>query len=419
MLPNASNGMPARECHTSTAVGNKVYTFGGLGDRPVQADPASSYLADTWCLDLETQALVQIQPVGDRPCARDSHAAAACGNTVIITGGHGGDRTGLLDDVWQLNTATNTWRQLHITSQWSPGGCAGHTAVSLGENAILVYGGLTKMRMEKDVWVLYVGPDPSRNLKEGEAYWDMLQVTDTVPPGRYAHAADYCDGSFFITGGVCQAKLNLNDTWVLALTQEVANKMLAMQPAAGALVAKGSGLAKVKKDENTPKKITSYNIFCSETREQLRQSHPELSSREIEKLMGQQWGEMTSDLKRAYEDRARQINAANAAHAATMGTSMSGQAAKKQKLDKVGNQMVTSAQQPHAPATTFQLFTPNPSLIGAQVEGNIDAVFNAGYLATVKVNGFTYRALLFSPYLALSVPVAVQPPNQAGHRPPQ
>ena len=59
MLPVASNGMPARwgyttttahtlsltlaertarcrECHTSTAVGSKLYTFGGLGDRPAQ-----------------------------------------------------------------------------------------------------------------------------------------------------------------------------------------------------------------------------------------------------------------------------------------------------------------------------------------------------------------------------------------------
>ena len=72
-------------------------------------------------------------------------------------------------------------------------------------------------------------------------------------------------------------------------------------------------MKKVKRDENTPKKITSYNIFCSETREQLRQAHTELSSREIEKLMGQQWGEMTSDMKRGYEDRARQVNAATAA----------------------------------------------------------------------------------------------------------
>lgn len=72
--------------------------------------------------------------------------------------------------------------------------------------------------------------------------------------------------------------------------------------------------------------------------------------------------------------------------------------AKRQKLD------ASQAQALQQPAQVCQIYSPNPSLLGAQVEGHVDGAFNSGYLATVRVNGFTYRALLFSPYLALPTP---------------
>jgi hypothetical protein len=39
----------------------------------------------------------------------------------------------------------------------------------------------------QDVWVLYIGPDQQRNLVDGEAYWDMLQVTEGLPPGALVY----------------------------------------------------------------------------------------------------------------------------------------------------------------------------------------------------------------------------------------
>ena len=39
-----------------------------------------------------------------------------------------------------------------------------------------------------------------------------------------------------------------------------------------------------------------------------------------------------------------------------------------------------------------------------QVQGKVTGSFQSGYLADVTVNGFTYQAVLFSPYLALNTP---------------
>lgn len=44
------------------------------------------------------------------------------------------------------------------------------------------------------------------------------------------------------------------------------------------------------------------------------------------------------------------------------------------------------------------------SLACVQVQGKVTGSFQSGYLADVTVNGFTYQAVLFSPYLALNTP---------------
>lgn len=57
-----------------------------------------------------------------------------------------------------------------------------------------------------------------------------------------------------------------------------------------------------------------------------------------------------------------------------------------------------------APSIALTVFAPNPNMVGAKVEGIIEEVTGAGYLATVSVNGFQYKAVLFSPYLTLAMP---------------
>lgn len=44
-----------------------------------------------------------------------------------------------------------------------------------------------------------------------------------------------------------------------------------------------------------------------------------------------------------------------------------------------------------------------------QVDGKVTGSIESGYLAEVAVNGFTYQAVLFSPYLALNTPGGIYP----------
>lgn len=43
------------------------------------------------------------------------------------------------------------------------------------------------------------------------------------------------------------------------------------------------------------------------------------------------------------------------------------------------------------------------------MDGKVTGSFQSGYLAEVAVNGFTYHAVLFSPYLALNTPATMFP----------
>ncbi|KXZ56565.1 hypothetical protein GPECTOR_1g507 [Gonium pectorale] len=62
--------------------------------------------------------------------------------------------------------------------------------------------------------------------------------------------------------------------------------------------------------------------------------------------------------------------------------------------------VTTAAPPPSLPS--ISLTAPSPTEMGAAVEGTIDGMFNSGYLATVTVRGMSYRAVLFSPVLALA-----------------
>lgn len=43
------------------------------------------------------------------------------------------------------------------------------------------------------------------------------------------------------------------------------------------------------------------------------------------------------------------------------------------------------------------------------MDGKVTGSIESGYLAEVAVNGFTYQAVLFSPYLALNTPGGIYP----------
>ncbi|KAJ7527897.1 hypothetical protein O6H91_16G075100 [Diphasiastrum complanatum] len=72
-----------RAGHTAVNVGNKMYVFGGVGDR--------AYFNDVWMLDVATRTWSAIDVAGPEPQGRFSHVAAAADNKIAIFGGCGED----------------------------------------------------------------------------------------------------------------------------------------------------------------------------------------------------------------------------------------------------------------------------------------------------------------------------------------
>ncbi|GMH32610.1 hypothetical protein BSKO_00444 [Bryopsis sp. KO-2023] len=439
-----------REGHSATVIGTKLVVFGGVGETHEETHTGGTttkrrYYGDVNFLDMAEGTWESVLIEGEGPAPRDSHATAAVGNRLVL---FGGDNQGnqFMDDVWVLDMATFKWTRMQITSPVSPGPRAGHVAVSVGSNNILVVGGMgPEEERNNETWILRVGPDPIRNLNECQALWEVLDVTGVpLPPGRFSHAADIGDGCLFVIGG-CSSSSHPgdDDLHILALSQEASmrvsagltnmNESRALQrpvpiplPATQmqAPFSKSVGRPIKREHEGYPKKITSYNLFCSHHRSMLRDENPELTAREVERLMGQKWSSMVAEEKKPYEDEAYRLNASNmAAFKAQKSVSSDdveprvsmGPGDADEKRHKPDSSAGPSGQ-------VCRLFSPNPSLLGAQVEGHVDGAFNSGYLATVRVNGFTYRALLFSPYLALPTPIpanspGLQPSNHPHHHP--
>lgn len=80
----ALKGRPAcafcRGLHSVTAVGNKLYLFGG-------APQKGGMLNDLWVLDVASMQWTELHPEGQLPHVRCSHTAAVMGTSIVIFGG--------------------------------------------------------------------------------------------------------------------------------------------------------------------------------------------------------------------------------------------------------------------------------------------------------------------------------------------
>ena len=72
--------MLCRGLHSVTAVGNKLYLFGG-------APQNGGMLNDLWVLDTATMQWTELHPEGELPHKRCSHTAVAMGTSIVFFGG--------------------------------------------------------------------------------------------------------------------------------------------------------------------------------------------------------------------------------------------------------------------------------------------------------------------------------------------
>ncbi|KAG9144860.1 hypothetical protein Leryth_018988 [Lithospermum erythrorhizon] len=200
------DGIPPspRESHTATLVGSdKFVIFGGSGEGE------RNYLNDVHVLDLKSMSWISTEVRGDKPVPRDSHSAVAVGNKLFVYGGDCGDR--YLGNVDVLDMESLTWSKPDIIGP-SPGIRAGHTSVNFGAKVFII-GGVGDKQYYNDVWVLDVA----------NYSWIQLDVNGSAPHGRFSHAATSTGLDIIIYGGCGEDERPLNELLILQLVSEHLN----------------------------------------------------------------------------------------------------------------------------------------------------------------------------------------------------
>jgi N-acetylneuraminic acid mutarotase len=144
VLKKGSPHMFAR--HTSTAVGNKVFCFGGF-------DGVSTlYGLGVFNVDDNTWEVPEVK--GDIPKPRTNHACTTVGRKIYIHGGNVtmNDVYTVLNDFYVLDTDTMTWECLKTFGE-VPSARSSHRMVTVG-NKIYLYGGGVWTPTPSSRWVV-------------------------------------------------------------------------------------------------------------------------------------------------------------------------------------------------------------------------------------------------------------------------
>ncbi|KAG5188707.1 hypothetical protein JKP88DRAFT_303910, partial [Tribonema minus] len=191
-LPCSSGEAPsARGDFSWVACGTKYVLFGG-------AAMTGEHFNDTWILtfDSATNKCTWTQPPlkGKAPPARSGHAAVAMDDTTMLMfGGMDPACNAARSDVWALNTATITWRQIACEGAPALSSAAAVLIRSGGARATLVLvGGVAADGPCMRVW----SADPAEPLR-----WVERQCSGAAPPPREMHAAAAAAAAAAARGG--------------------------------------------------------------------------------------------------------------------------------------------------------------------------------------------------------------------------
>jgi len=101
---------PSRTNHAAAAVGNKMYLFGGNNNNEAGA---YQVLDDFYCLDTDTLTWSKPETTGDIPCARSGHCMTAIGKKLYMFGGGVWNETSgwveKFNDVYVFDAENNVW----------------------------------------------------------------------------------------------------------------------------------------------------------------------------------------------------------------------------------------------------------------------------------------------------------------------
>ncbi|GAM28764.1 hypothetical protein SAMD00019534_119400, partial [Acytostelium subglobosum LB1] len=141
---------PARGSHSSFVVGNQMYIFGGFDGK--------KYYNDLYSLDLDKLVWRKLECKGNTPKPRSGHSSTLMGDKLVIFGGCGSD-SNFLNDVHALSLDDLRWEQPVITGMENPHPRFRHTANSMGQNKVFIYGGTGSGILLSDALILEASDD--------------------------------------------------------------------------------------------------------------------------------------------------------------------------------------------------------------------------------------------------------------------
>eukprot|EP00029_Vermamoeba_vermiformis_P009256 TRINITY_DN4559_c0_g1_i3.p1 TRINITY_DN4559_c0_g1~~TRINITY_DN4559_c0_g1_i3.p1 ORF type:complete len:564 (+),score=94.42 TRINITY_DN4559_c0_g1_i3:56-1747(+) len=189
--------------HSSTFISNKMYVFGGLGERN-QALSNEIYVLN------QDAFLWWYKPRIDtaKPRARYGHTMVAINTTLHLFGGR--DDTEIFGDYFVLNTDDLEWHEVSVPG--APSARYQHTAVVHGHK-LYIFGGTNGTQYFNDLFVF------DTEKKE----WRQI-MTNVSPAPRSEHSAIMIEGKdgpkMLIHGGLATDGF-LNDFFLFDLTREV------------------------------------------------------------------------------------------------------------------------------------------------------------------------------------------------------
>jgi len=140
----------ARNAHTMTVVGTKLFLFGGHS--------GNKHLKDLHIFDTENQTWSEPNTFGNPPKGLWGHTASLIGTKIYLFGGYDGWGRSLKkiipsNDLYVLNTENMRWNH-PVEVEKAPVGRQRHTACVIGTQQLFIFGGFDGCKWLNDICVL-------------------------------------------------------------------------------------------------------------------------------------------------------------------------------------------------------------------------------------------------------------------------
>jgi N-acetylneuraminic acid mutarotase len=184
-LPRAGTVPPPRESHSITAIGAKLYVFGGFDGARV--------LNDLYVFDTHAGLWSQLVHTGISPAARAGHSATALGTPahLVVFGGANSSRR--FADVQLFDTADSHWQKPAVRGR--PPAPRYYHCACLARGSLLIFGGSDGSACLADLHALNT---------ESWA-WSQPVTSGQPPPPRCGHTGTLVNKLLFVVGGAGDA----------------------------------------------------------------------------------------------------------------------------------------------------------------------------------------------------------------------